>query len=67
MLVRAFRSDTHYNSVGYHEDGLRDYAIEHLTKSNTSERRPVIIGTGWLNHYPLAWGYALAVTPHHMA
>jgi hypothetical protein len=55
--------DTHYNSVGFHEDGLRDYTIEHLTKSNTSERRPVIIGTGWLNHYPLAWGYAWRSRP----
>ena len=55
--------DTHYNAVGYHEDSLRDYTIEHLTKANQNERRPVIIGTGWLNHYPLAWGYSWRSRP----
>lgn len=46
--------DTHYNAVGYHEDRLRDYAINSIVYRRT----PAIIGTGWLNHYPLAYGYA---------
>lgn len=45
---------THYNAVGYHEDRLRDYAI----KSIRDRQTPAIIGTGWLSHYPVAYGYA---------
>jgi hypothetical protein len=45
---------THYNSFGIHEDRLRDYARDSIIYRHT----PAIIGTGWLNHYPLAYGYA---------
>jgi hypothetical protein len=46
------RSD--WNSVGIHEDGLRDRAIDSIV----NRRTPAVIGTGWLSHYPLAFGYA---------
>ncbi len=45
---------THYNSVGIHESRLRNYARNSIVDRDT----PAIIGTGWLNHYPLAYGYA---------
>jgi len=45
--------DTHYNVVGIHEDSIARYAMSHLTHS--TDRRPVVIGVGWLTHYPLAW------------
>lgn len=44
----------HWNSVGWHEDGLRDRARNSIRDRGT----PAVIGTGWLNHYPLAYGYA---------
>ena len=44
---------THYNSVGISTGGLRDRARDSIIYRNT----PAIIGTGWLNHYPLAYGY----------
>jgi hypothetical protein len=43
-----------WNSVGIHEDGLRDRAIDSIV----NRRTPAVIGTGWLSHYPLAFGYA---------
>ena len=45
---------THYNVFGIHEDRLREYARDSIIYRHT----PAIIGTGWLNHYPLAYGYA---------
>lgn len=45
---------THYNAVGISTDGLRERARDSIIDRNT----PAIIGTGWLNHYPLAYGYA---------
>ncbi len=45
---------THWNSVGIHEDGLRDWAANSIIYRAT----PAIIGTGWLSHYPMAYGYA---------
>ncbi|MBI2571367.1 MAG: hypothetical protein HYV63_30540 [Candidatus Schekmanbacteria bacterium] len=45
--------DTHYNSVGISESRLREYARNAIRDRGT----PAIIGTGWLEHYPLAWGY----------
>ena len=45
---------THYNIFGISEDRLRDYAINSIKYRGT----PAIIGTGWLTHYPLAYGYA---------
>ena len=41
-------------SLGICEDGLRDKAIASIVNRHT----PAIIGTGWLSHYPLAFGYA---------
>lgn len=47
------RLETHWNSVGAHEDYLRDHAIVAIR----DRRTPAVIGTGWLSHYPLAYGY----------
>lgn len=44
----------HWNSVGWHEDGLRNRAVASIR----DRRTPAIIGTGWLSHYPMAYGYA---------
>lgn len=44
----------HWNSIGWCEDGLRNRAIASIR----DRRTPAIIGTGWLSHYPLAFGYA---------
>lgn len=45
---------THYNVFGIHDDGLRVRARNSIRDRKT----PAIIGTGWLTHYPLAYGYA---------
>lgn len=45
---------THYNVLGIHETRLREYARDSIINRHT----PAIIGTGWLTHYPLAYGYA---------
>jgi hypothetical protein len=47
------RLSTNYNVIGIHEDGLRERARDSIIYRNT----PAIIGTGWLTHYPLAYGY----------
>lgn len=52
--------DTHYNIAGAHEDRLTRYALESLSSSNP---RPVVIGTGHLAHYPLAWGVQYTTRP----
>ncbi len=44
---------THYNILGIHEGGLRDRARDSIAHRKV----PAIIGTGWLSHYPLAYGY----------
>ncbi len=46
--------DTHYNVLGIHEGRLREYARNSIRDRHT----PAVIGTGWLTHYPLAYGYA---------
>ena len=46
--------DTHYNVAGIHTKRLREYARDSIIDRDT----PAIIGTGWLTHYPLAYGYA---------
>lgn len=52
---RSFtRLQADWNSVGWHEDGLRERARNSIRDRAT----PAIIGTGWLSHYPLAYGYA---------
>jgi len=44
---------THYNVLGIHETRLREKA-----RNSIRDRKvPAIIGTGWLTHYPLAYGY----------
>lgn len=48
------RLDTHWNSLGIHETRLANYAA----RSIADRRTPAVIGTGWLSHYPVAWGYA---------
>ncbi len=48
------RLSTHYNVLGIQESRLRQYARNSIRDRNT----PAIIGTGWLTHYPLAYGYA---------
>ncbi len=48
------RLSTHYNVLGIHESRLREYARDSIIDRNT----PAVIGTGWLTHYPLAYGYA---------
>lgn len=48
------RLETRYNSVGLHEDYLRDRARDSIR----DRRTPAVIGTGWLTHYPLAYAYA---------
>lgn len=45
---------THWNSSGWHEDRLRDLVIDSIVNRQT----PAVIGTGWLSHYPMAFGYA---------
>ncbi len=55
LTNRSYASiSTHYNVVGWHEDRLRNYARDSIVYRRT----PAIIGTGWLTHYPLAYGYA---------
>ena len=45
------------NTLGNHKDDLRDMARDSIIHRNT----PAVIGTGWLNHYPLAYAYAFRV------
>jgi hypothetical protein len=52
-----------HNIVGYHEDRLMNYAINEIAQSTVANRRPVVIGTGWLSHYPVAYGYAVRTRP----
>jgi hypothetical protein len=44
---------THYNVLGIRESRLRRYARNAIIYRKT----PAVIGTGWLKHYPLAYGY----------
>ena len=48
-----------HNVVGYHEDRLKSYARNEIRYNG----RPVVIGTGWLTHYPLAWQYRFRTRP----
>ncbi len=45
---------THYNVFGIHKSSLRNLARNSIRDRST----PAIIGTGWLSHYPVAYGYA---------
>jgi hypothetical protein len=44
---------THYSSVGIKWSSLRKRARNSILYRKT----PAVIGTGWLKHYPLAYGY----------
>jgi hypothetical protein len=44
---------TNANYLGYGENRLRDIARDQIV----DQARPAIIGTGFLQHYPLAYGY----------
>lgn len=46
--------DISWNSLGISTDDLRKKARDSIIDNKT----PAIIGTGWLEHYPLAYGYA---------
>jgi hypothetical protein len=54
---------THYNSVGIAESRLREYARDQIRDHDT----PAVIGTGWLEHYPMAWGYKWRVRYYKIA
>ena len=43
-----------WNSVGVAEAWLRDWAVAAIRNRGV----PAVIGTGWLSHYPVAFGYA---------
>ena len=43
-----------WNSIGWAEDWIRDRARDSIKYRAT----PAVIGTGWLSHYPMAFGYA---------
>jgi len=45
---------TDYNAPGISEGRLREYARNSIRDRDT----PAVIGTGWLGHYPVAYGYA---------
>jgi hypothetical protein len=44
---------THYNPIGIPMATLRNHAVDSIVNRDT----PAVIGTGWLSHYPLAYGY----------
>jgi hypothetical protein len=48
------RLRTRYNSLGFSRSSCRKRARNAIRDRKT----PAIIGTGWLKHYPLAYGYA---------
>jgi hypothetical protein len=50
---------TSWNSIGWHDHDLTARAAEEIVWYG----RPAIIGTGWLSHYPLAYGYAWQSRP----
>lgn len=45
---------SNWNSLGIHETRLANNAANSIAYRRT----PAVIGTGWLSHYPVAWGYA---------
>jgi len=46
--------DTEYDHFGRDCDDCHDWAIDSIV----NRRTPAVIGTGWLNHYPMATAYA---------
>jgi hypothetical protein len=51
------RVSTEYSNVGIGWDSIMKYARNGIARSDREKATPVIIGTGWLSHYPLAYGY----------
>jgi hypothetical protein len=45
---------TNFNVFGFSLDSLRNRVIDSIVNRHT----PAVIGTGWLSHYPMAFGYA---------
>lgn len=45
---------TKYNALSIPTNNLRNIAIDHIANLD----RPVVVGTGYYAHYPLAYGYA---------
>jgi len=37
---------------------VRQQLANYAANSIAYRRTPAVIGTGWLSHYPVAWGYA---------
>jgi hypothetical protein len=50
----AITTQVDYSPIGRSAERLRQY----VRNSIRDRKTPAIIGTGWLNHYPLAWKYA---------
>jgi hypothetical protein len=48
-----------HNVVGYHEDRLKIVARNEIAMNG----RPVVIGIGFLSHYPLAWQFRYRTRP----
>lgn len=48
------RLECHWNSFGIHRTSIANEAAESICYRRT----PAVIGTGWLSHYPVAFGYA---------
>ncbi|GAC1550682.1 MAG: hypothetical protein NVS2B7_26770 [Herpetosiphon sp.] len=48
------RLTTDYNVLGISEDRIRAIARSSIADRGT----PAVVGKGWFNHYPLAYGYA---------
>jgi hypothetical protein len=53
----AIRIYTKYSVAGIGWDYIRVYAQNGIAYSDEGKHTPVVIGTGWLTHYPLAYGY----------
>lgn len=50
----AVKVTTDWNAAGIAQDALRDQVIDSIKNKQT----PVVVGTGWLSHYPVAWRYS---------
>ena len=46
-----------YNVLGISEDRLMEKARDSIRTDDPEKATPALIGTGWLEHYPLAYGF----------
>jgi len=46
-----------YSAAGIGWDYIMEYARDGIKRGYPGKGTPVIVGTGWLSHYPLAYGY----------